>query len=33
MTFEIKIRLEEAYMESKHGEIYLAYKKQVRRWV
>lgn len=33
VSFEIKIRLEESYMEDKHGADYLAYKLVVRRWV
>ena len=33
VSFEIKIRLEEVYMEEKHGEEYLVFKRNVRRWI
>ena len=33
IIFRIAIRHEEAYLERKFGESYLAYKRSVRRWL
>lgn len=33
MLIQIQVRLEEEFLTRKHGEAYLAYRKQVRRWI